>query len=79
MTVCTDGTHLVCTSLPELHAMATYLGLKYEWFQSSHRHMHYDLTTNRIFAKALQSGVVHVSARRCAIISRKENYNERRQ
>jgi hypothetical protein len=47
--------HLVADSLEELHVFACRLGLKREWFQSSARYPHYDVTV-ALRAKALALG-----------------------
>jgi hypothetical protein len=55
----TDGVHLMihCTEpLDDLHAFAKKIGLKREWFQMHDKHPHYDLTTRRMFLKAIDAG-----------------------
>jgi hypothetical protein len=41
--VFTDNTHLVATTLDELHEFAQKIGLKRSWFQAKKDHPHYDL------------------------------------
>ena len=59
----TDGTHLIGTTLGELHAFAQGIGLKREWFQERARHPHYDLTSKRMTKRALSHGAELVSTR----------------
>lgn len=49
-------------SLDELHAMASLIGMKREWFQDKPRLPHYDLTPRRRIL-ALKHGAVESSAR----------------
>lgn len=55
--------HMVSdTSLDELHTFAASIGLRREWFQNK-RIPHYDLTTQRMRAKAIRSGAVPVGSK----------------
>ena len=48
----TDGVHLVTTgAIDDLHAFATKIGIKREWFQD-HKHPHYDILSRKIRASA---------------------------
>ena len=68
MTVFTDGVHLVCKNVDELHAFAKKIGLKRRWYQHHHRHPHYDLTTQHKMEIAVQNGAVLVTSRRLIVI-----------
>lgn len=77
MSVYTDGTHLVSHDLKELHAFAAKVGLKREWFQYGAKkgpgrpaHPHYDLTSIKMFQKALAAGAIKVGERYVAKVSR---------
>lgn len=50
------------TSLDELHDFAVSIGLHREWFQDK-RIPHYDLTTQRMRAKAVRTGAVLVGSK----------------
>ena len=56
--------HMTSTdSAEELHAFASKIGLKREWYQTpghGEEHAHYDLTTTRMRRKAIVSGAVEV-------------------
>lgn len=54
--------HMTADTLEELHAMASKLGLKREWFQGHSSTPHYDLTPTKR-EKALLLGAVFVPAR----------------
>lgn len=69
--VVTDGMHLVCEDLAELHAFARRIGLKRRWFQNRGRWPHYDLTTARMALKAITAGAVRVSSHELIIMLRK--------
>jgi len=62
--------HLTSTnSVDELHDFAKRLGLKPEWFQTPGyglNHAHYDLTTNRMKAKAKRFGAIEVHPKQLA-------------
>lgn len=61
--ILTDGVHLVSNvSEEELHAFASSMGLKKEWFQFG-RHPHYDLTTKRASNRAIVYGAKYVTTR----------------
>ena len=66
--VYTDGVHLVCKNVDELHVFAKKIGLKRSWYQYHHRHPHYDLTTPHKMEIALQNGAVLVTSRRLIVI-----------
>ena len=63
--VYTDGVHLVCKNVDELHVFAKKIGLKRSWYQYQyhHRHPHYDLTTHHKMEIAVQNGAVVVTSR----------------
>lgn len=42
----TGGGHMLCTSIKELHDMATRIGLQRSWFQNK-TFPHYDLTASK--------------------------------
>ena len=56
--------HMVSThSAIELHNFADKLGMRREWYQTpghGEKHAHYDLTTDRMKAKARRMGAVEV-------------------
>ena len=54
--------HMMADSLDELHAMATAIGLKREWFQTPERFPHYDVSLS-MKAKALKLGAIECTAR----------------
>jgi len=66
----TDGTHLIGTTLGELHSFAQRIGLKREWFQDHPRHPHYDLTSKRMTEAALLNGARLVSSRSLIMVLR---------
>lgn len=49
--------HMYADTLKELHAMATSIGLKREWFQDHKSMAHYDLVESRRIA-AIQFGAI---------------------
>ena len=57
--ILTDGVHLACADLEELHRFARRIGLKRQWFQRGH----YDLTTRRARERAIEAGAVRMSTR----------------
>lgn len=59
----TDGTHLVASTLAELHSFAASISLKRKWFQEHPRHPHYDLTTRRAAKRVISNGATLVSRR----------------
>lgn len=61
--IVTDGTHLMCSDVAELHRFARRMGLRRAWFQDSSDHPHYDLTTPRARRRALAAGARLVSIR----------------
>jgi hypothetical protein len=62
--VLTDGTHLVASTIKELHEFAARIGLKRQWFQAHPRHPHYDLTSRSAYEKAMRAGAVRMSSDR---------------
>ncbi len=54
----TDGVHLVADELEELHSFAQSVGLKRQWFQEQPGHSHYDITTQRMLRKILDTNMV---------------------
>jgi len=65
--IITDGVHLASTeSAKELHDFALRIGLKHEWFQSGRR-SHYDLTTKRMFYKAVAAGATILPTRQLIV------------
>lgn len=56
--------HMVADTLPELHKMASDLGLKREWFQpgSGGAYPHYDVSQTKK-ALAVQYGAIQVSSK----------------
>ncbi len=54
----TDGVHLAGDELQELHSFAQSVGLKREWFQDQPSHPHYDITTQRMLRKILNTNKV---------------------
>ena len=59
----TDSVHLVSADLKALHKFARKLGLKRQWFQDEDRYPHYDLTTIKMFHKALAHGAQECSSK----------------
>jgi len=60
--IITDGIHLTSTeSEEELHAFASKIGLKKEWYQCHPDHPHYDLTTSRAMKRAVYAGAKGVT------------------
>lgn len=47
--------HMVADTLPELHAFASRLGLRKDWFQATSAYPHYDVTV-RVRDRALTMG-----------------------
>lgn len=54
--------HMVADTLDELHAMATRIGMKREWFQGEASTPHYDVSLTRR-AAAIAAGAVEVDRR----------------
>jgi hypothetical protein len=65
-----DGIHLVADRIQEVHEFAKRIGLKKEWFQNK-KYPHYDLTTKRMFNKALKYGAKFVSTKELIKFMRK--------
>lgn len=64
MIIYTDGVHLVCKNVDELHVFAKKIGLKRCWYQHHHhRYPHYDLTTHHKMEIAVQNGAILVTSR----------------
>jgi hypothetical protein len=73
----TDGIHLIADTLPELHKFALSIGLKRHFFEGvKKRHPHYDLTNEKIKAKALQAGAERISSKEIVSIL-KEKYGKK--
>lgn len=63
--VFTDGTHLVASTLQELHEFAARIGLKRHFYHGVRkRHPHYDLTNKNAAKKAISNGAKQISTRR---------------
>ncbi len=59
--ILTDETHLVTDGpIRDLHEFAGRIGLKRSWFQAHPRHPHYDLTSPRMVARAIDAGALVV-------------------
>lgn len=54
--------HLYADTLPELHEMATRIGLRLSWFQNDPSLPHYDLTPSRR-ALAVRAGAIEQTRR----------------
>jgi hypothetical protein len=69
--ILTDGVHLV-SDIPgeegecELHAFASKLRFRKDWFQRHPVHPHYDLTTARASRRATAAGATMTSSRAIA-------------
>lgn len=61
--------HMIADTLEELHAMASWIGLKREWFQPGST-PHYDVCLGRR-ALAIKAGAVEVSRREIVEILRR--------
>lgn len=61
--ILTDGIHLMTDgNISELHDFAIgKLGFSRGWFQDDKNHPHYDLTTYRVFERAVKLGAKEVS------------------
>ena len=44
---------------PELHEIASQIGLKHEWFQSDSSYPHYDVVFNRV-ERAIKAGAIPI-------------------
>jgi hypothetical protein len=62
--------HMVADTLDELHAMASALGLKPEWFQKDSSFPHYDVSLS-VRRVAVARGAIEVSPRQLASIIRR--------
>ena len=72
----TDGIHLMvyCEApLGLLHTFAANIGLKPEWFQKHPKHPHYDLTTRRMFLKALDAGAEILDTKMLITVCKRNN------
>lgn len=67
--VLTDGVHLVCLDLNELHRVAQLIGLRREWFQAG-VHPHYNLLGQAVTKRAFAAGVWICSKSTAARVSR---------
>jgi hypothetical protein len=66
MPVYTNGVHLVADSEEELHAFASLIGLKREWFQNTGRaasHPHYDTIYSSKKKLAIKHGAIKIRPR----------------
>lgn len=74
MSVYIDKTgHLVADTVPELHAFASRIGLRRDWFQSKGALSHYDCTTAWRRQRAIRMGAKEVSPREMPGLARKMN------
>ncbi len=69
--------HMVADTLDELHAMATKIGLRRDWFQTSRNGMpHYDVSLSRR-KRAIALGAVEIDRCRLVEIMRLYRYKKK--
>lgn len=63
--------HLASESLDDLHDFARRIGLRRHWFHNKRgrNHPHYDLTTERVIARAIKGGAKLVRSRTILIVA----------
>lgn len=73
--------HMVADSVDELHAMASLIGMRREWFQcptrSNASHPHYDLSLSRR-ALAVKHGAIEVDRHELVAVIRKAREHDRK-
>jgi Protein of unknown function (DUF4031) len=67
--VYTDGVHLVCGDTTALHAFASTIGLKRDWFQGKAL-PHYDLTSRTMVNRAIRNGAKVIPSKMVVVVAR---------
>lgn len=70
-----QASHMIASTIEELHEFAAKIGLRHEWFQDKPGFPHYDLTPSRRL-KAVKLGAIELTARKLCTCAKQLRRNK---